>query len=120
MIQNILIAGGITFFIYIAVEFIKSIRQFMIFKKVRETILISAFTYLKRTPDSHVDLNHLHSLLMKKLSEFKLVKWVREINITWQSQDAIQFIFELEFKELHPKYKFVIGLDDIREVIKHE
>jgi len=117
MLLNILFAAAMTFSIFLTVEFIKSIQQFLIFKKVRETILLSSFSYLKQTPHSFVDLNKMREMLMNKLSEIKLSKWVYDLKITWQSSDAIQFVFELKFNELKPKYKFVIGLKDIEEIV---
>lgn len=117
MLLNILFAGAVTFSIFLMVEFLKSIQQFLIFKKVRETILLSSFSYLKQTPHSIVDLNKMREMLLGKLSETKLSKWVNDLKITWQSSDAIQFVFELKFNEIKPKYKFVIGLKDIEEII---
>ncbi len=116
MLINVLIAAVLTFSIFLTVEFIKSVQQFLIFKKVRETILLSAFSYLKQTPQSFVDLNRLREMLLKRLSDTKLSRWVNDLKITWQSHDAIQFVFELKFNEMKPKYKFVIGLKDIEEI----
>jgi hypothetical protein len=84
---------------------------------VREVILIATFNYLKRTPKGFVDLSSLKHLLMDKLMEIKLSAWVKEINITWQSMDVIQFVFELDFEKIKPKYKFVIGLKDVEEIV---
>jgi hypothetical protein len=99
------------------VESYKSVKQFLIFKRVREAILIATFNYLKRTPKSFVDLSRLKHLLIDKLKEIKLGTWVKEITITWQSVDVIQFVFELEFEKIQPKYKFIIGLKDIEEIL---
>ncbi|OJV66377.1 MAG: hypothetical protein BGO41_02800 [Clostridiales bacterium 38-18] len=117
MLENVLIAGIATFIVFISVETIKSFRQFLIFKRVRETILIAAFGYLKHTPKGFVDLSRLKTHLIEKLREIKLIRWVKDITITWESVDAIQFVFELKFEKLQPKYKFVIGLKDVDEVI---
>lgn len=117
MFNNLLISGFATFLIYLIVEAFKSIRQFLIFKRVREVILIATFNYLKRTPKGFVDLTKLRHVLMEKLLEIKLSSWVKEINITWQSVDVIQFVFELEFEKIQPKYKFVIGLKEVEEII---
>lgn len=117
MFNNLLVSGFATFLIYLVVEAFKSIRQFLIFKRVREVILIATFNYLKRTPKGFVDLSNLRHVLMEKLLEIKLSSWVKEINITWQSVDVIQFVFELEFEKIKPKYKFVIGLKEVEEII---
>lgn len=117
MLNNLVISGIATFMIYLIIESFKSIRQFFIFKRVREVILIATFTYLKRTPKGFVDLSSLKHLLIDKLREIKLSTWVKEINITWQSMDVIQFVFELDFEKIQPKYKFVIGLKDIEEIV---
>lgn len=116
--MNITIAGLATFVIFLMVESAKSVRQFMIFKRVREVILISTFNYLKRTPKGFVDLLRLKHLLLDKLGEIKLSNWVKDINITWQSVDVIQFVFELKFEKIQPKYKFIIGLKDVEEIIR--
>ncbi len=118
MITNILISGIITCVIFFVVESFKSVRQFLIFKKVREVILVSTFNYLKRTPKGFVDLLGLKHILLEKLKEIKLSSWVKDINITWQSVDVIQFVFELKFEKIQPKYKFIIGLKDIEEIVE--
>lgn len=118
MLMQIAIAGIATFVIFLMVESVKSIRQFMIFKRVREVILVSTFNYLKRTPKGFVDLSRLKFLLIDKLGEIKLSYWVKDINITWQSVDVIQFVFELKFEKIQPKYKFIIGLKDVEEIIR--
>ncbi len=112
MLMNVLIAAFVTLGIYIVVEFVKSIRQFLIFKRVRTTILMSIFHYLKKTPQNFVDLHHLKGVLLNRLKETKMSAWVRDITISWHSADAIEFVFELNFKKVHPKYKFVIGLEE--------
>ena len=96
MLMEIIFAGVATFVIFLMVESVKSIRQFLIFKRVREVILVSTFNYLKRTPKGFVDLSRLKHLLVDKLGEIKLTNWVKDINITWQSVDVIQFVFELK------------------------
>lgn len=118
MLLNVMIAGVITFLIFIAVEFYNSMRQFIIFKKVRDALLLSTFNYLKKTPERMVDLNRLRNVLIERLQEIKLSPWVDDIKITWQSVDAIQFIFEFNFEKLKPKYKFIIGLKDVEEMLK--
>lgn len=118
MILNILIAGAMTFSIYLIVEFYKSIRQFMLFNRIREALLLSTFNYLRRTPQRMVDLNNLRGLLFEKLKEQKMSMWVDDIKISWHSMDAIQFIFVFKFEKLKPKYKFVIGLKDVEEMMK--
>ncbi|HSN66560.1 MAG TPA: hypothetical protein VLS94_07965 [Fusibacter sp.] len=118
MLTNIILSGVATFLIFLMVESYKSIRQFLIFKRVREAILIATFNYLKRTPKGFVDLSRLKHLLLDKLKEIKLGNWVKEITITWQSVDVIQFVFELEFEKIRPKYKFIIGLKDIEEIME--
>lgn len=118
MLTNIVLSGVATFLIFLMVESYKSIRQFLIFKRVREAILIATFNYLKRTPKGFVDLSRLKHLLLDKLKEIKLGNWVKEITITWQSVDVIQFVFELEFEKIRPKYKFIIGLKDIEEIME--
>jgi hypothetical protein len=118
MLTNIILSGVATFLIFLMVESYKSIRQFLIFKRVREAILIATFNYLKRTPKGFVDLSRLKHLLLDKLKEIKLGNWVKEITITWQSVDVIQFVFELEFEKIKPKYKFIIGLKDIEEIME--
>jgi hypothetical protein len=89
----------------------------MIFKRIREAILVATFNYLKKTPKHFVDLSGLRNHLMEKLKEIQLAMWVKEISITWQSVDVIQFVFELSFERFQPKYKFVIGLRDIDQII---
>ena len=117
MLTNIVLSGVATFLIFLMVQSYKSVKQFLIFKRVREAILIATFNYLKRTPKSFVDLSRLKHLLIDKLKEIKLGSWVKEITITWQSVDVIQFVFELEFEKIRPKYKFIIGLKDIEEIM---
>jgi hypothetical protein len=117
MLTNIILSGVATFLIFLMVESYKSVKQFLIFKRVREAILIATFNYLKRTPKGFVDLSRLKHLLIDKLKEIKLGTWVKEITITWQSVDVIQFVFELEFEKIQPKYKFIIGLKDIEEIL---
>ncbi len=117
MLTNIILSGIATFLVFLMAESFKNIRQFLIFKRVREAILIATFNYLKRTPKGFVDLSRLKGLLFDKLKEIKLIIWVKEITITWQSVDVIQFVFELEFKRFKPKYKFIIGLKDIEEIM---
>lgn len=117
MLTNIILSGVATFLIFLMVQSYKSVKQFLIFKRVREAILIATFNYLKRTPKSFVDLSRLKHLLIDKLKEIKLGSWVKEITITWQSVDVIQFVFELEFEKIRPKYKFIIGLKDIEEIM---
>ncbi len=118
MLTNIILSGVATFLIFLMVESYKSVKQFLIFKRVREAILIATFNYLKRTPKGFVDLSRLKHLLLDKLKEIKLGNWVKEITITWQSVDVIQFVFELEFEKIKPKYKFIIGLKDIEEIME--
>lgn len=118
MLTNIVLSGVATFLIFLMVESYKSVKQFLIFKRVREAILIATFNYLKRTPKGFVDLSRLKHLLLDKLKEIKLGNWVKEITITWQSVDVIQFVFELEFEKIKPKYKFIIGLKDIEEIME--
>lgn len=118
MLTNIIFSGVATFLIFLMVESYKSVKQFLIFKRVREAILIATFNYLKRTPKGFVDLSRLKHLLLDKLMEIKLGNWVKEITITWQSVDVIQFVFELEFEKIRPKYKFIIGLKDIEEIME--
>lgn len=118
MLMQIIIAGLATFVIFLMVESVKSIRQFLIFKRVREVILVSTFNYLKRTPKGFVDLSRLKHLLVDKLGEIKLTNWVKDINITWQSVDVIQFVFELKFEKIQPKYKFIIGLKDVEDIVR--
>lgn len=118
MLTNIILSGVATFLIFLMVESYKSVKQFLIFKRVREAILIATFNYLKRTPKGFVDLSRLKHLLIDKLKEIKLGNWVKEITITWQSVDVIQFVFELEFEKIKPKYKFIIGLKDIEEIME--
>lgn len=115
MIINILIATFLTLGIYFAVGFVKSFKQFIIFKKVRTMILLSIFQYLKKTPQKFVDLQHLKQTLENHLIEQQLMLWVREINITWHSVNAIEFVFEMNFERIQPKYKFVIGLDEFEK-----
>lgn len=117
MLTNVIISMVLTFLIFLTFESLKSIRQFMIFKRVRETILVTTFNYLKKTPKHFVDLSGLRNHLMEKLKEIQLAMWVKEISITWQSVDVIQFVFELSFERIQPKYKFVIGLRDIEQII---
>lgn len=117
MFTSVLIAMVLTFSIFMTVEFIKSVKQFLIFKQVRETILMVVFSYLKQTPQTFVDLVKLRELLLRKLNEIRLTRWVYDLKVTWSSYDAIQFVIELKFKEMKQKYKFVIGLKDIQEVI---
>ncbi len=117
MLTNIVVSGIATFLVFLIVESYKNVRQFLIFKRVREAILIATFNYLKRTPKGFVDLSRLKHLLLDKLKEIKLAIWVKEITITWQSVDVIQFVFELEFEKIQPKYKFIIGLKDIEEIL---
>lgn len=112
MLWNILIAAFLTLGIYIIAEFVKSFRQFLIFKKVRTMILVSIFQYLKKTPQKFVDLSNLKHLLEERLLEQQLMLWVKDITISWHSTNAIEFVFELNFEKMHPKYKFVIGLDE--------
>ena len=118
MFFEVLIAGVLTFIVFIIAEFASSIRQFLIFKKVREEIVVSAFNYLKQTPVSALDLNTLREQLLKKLSDMKLSKWVSELRINWNTMDSIQFVFELKFDKVKPRYKFVIGLNDINDGLK--
>lgn len=118
MLTNIVLSGIATFLIFLLVEGFKSVRQFLIFKRVREVILIATFNYLKRTPKGFVDLPRLKRLLLDKLGEIKLSMWVQDITITWQSVDVIQFVFELKFEKIQPKYKFIIGLKDIEEIVE--
>lgn len=118
MWNNILIAGGTTFLIFISVEFVISIRQLIIFKKIRAAILLSTFNYLKKTPQHFVDLQYLTSILHNRLQEAHLKKWVVDIKISWHSVDSIQFVFELNFEKLKPKYKFVIGLNEFDQSIQ--
>ncbi|GAB6107912.1 hypothetical protein [Fusibacter bizertensis] len=118
MLNNVLISGIATFIIFVFVEGYRSFRQFLIFKRVRETILVETFGYLKKTPKGFVDLNRLKNLLLDHLKEIKLSAWVKDINITWQSVDVIQFVFELKFEKLEPKYKFIIGLKDVDEIVE--
>jgi len=118
MLTNIILSGIATFLIFLWVEGYKSVRQFLIFKRVREVILIATFNYLKRTPKGFVDLPRLKHLLLEKLREIKLSVWVQDITITWQSVDVIQFVFELKFEKIQPKYKFIIGLKDIEEIVE--
>ena len=115
MFLNIIVAGLATFFIFMMVETVKSFRQFLIFKRVRQTILLATFAYLRKTPKGFVDLARLKHVLYERLMEIKLATWVKEINITWQSVDVIQFVFELRFEKIQPKYKFIIGLKDFDE-----
>lgn len=117
MLTNVIISMVLTFLIFLTFESLKSIRQFMIFKRVREAILVTTFNYLKKTPKHFVDLSGLRNHLMEKLKEIQLAMWVKEISITWQSVDVIQFVFELSFERIQPKYKFVIGLRDIEQII---
>ena len=65
-----------------------------------------------------MDLLGLKHILLEKLKEIKLSSWVKDINITWQSVDVIQFVFELKFEKIQPKYKFIIGLKDIEEIVE--
>jgi len=116
MLNSLVISGIATFIIFLMVESDKNIRQFLIFRRVREVILISTFNYLKITPKGFVDLPKLRFLLMDKLIEIKLASWVKDISITWKSVDVIQFVFELKFEKFQPKYKFVIGLKDVEEI----
>lgn len=109
---NVLIAAVATFILYLLVEFVISIKQFLIFKRVREAVLLTTFMYLKKTPQRFVDLQILKGFLLNRLKDTKLESWVNDIRITWHSNDAIQFVFELNFEKLKPKYKFVIGLDE--------
>ena len=73
---------------------------------------------LFRSPKGFVDLLGLKHILLEKLKEIKLASWVKDINITWQSVDVIQFVFELKFEKIQPKYKFIIGLKDIEEIVE--
>ena len=73
---------------------------------------------MKKTPKGFVDLLRLKALLLDHLKEIKLSTWVKDINITWQSVDVIQFVFELKFEKLQPKYKFIIGLKDVEEIVE--
>lgn len=116
MLNAYIIAGIGTLIIFLMVESYKNVRQFLIFRRVRETILVSTFNYLKATPKGFVDLPRLRFLLMEKLVEIKLSSWVKDISITWQSVDVIQFVFELKFEKFQPKYKFIIGLKDVEEI----
>ncbi|MDH8678933.1 hypothetical protein QE109_12275 [Fusibacter bizertensis] len=118
MLNNILISGIATFIIFVLIEGYRSFKQFLIFKRVRETILVATFGYLKKTPKGFVDLLRLKALLLDHLKEIKLSTWVKDINITWQSVDVIQFVFELKFEKLQPKYKFIIGLKDVEEIVE--
>ena len=47
-----------------------------------------------------------------------LFRSVKDINITWQSVDVIQFVFELKFEKIQPKYKFIIGLKDVEDIVR--
>ena len=118
MLFNVFISAFATLLIYLTVDFYKNFRQFLIFKRVRTAILTSTFHYLQRTPNRFVDLNRLKQVQMEKLKEIKLSEWVDDIKITWKSVDAIQFVFELNFERLKPRYKFVIGLKDIEDMVK--
>ncbi|MDN5351105.1 MAG: hypothetical protein PWQ12_21 [Clostridiales bacterium] len=118
MIFNIFISAFATLLIYLSVDFYKNFKQFLIFKRVREAILSSTFYYLQRTPNHFVDLNHLKQAQLEKLTEIKLSEWVQDIKITWKSVDVIQFVFELKFERLKPRYKFVIGLKDVEDMVK--
>ena len=80
--------------------------------------MVATFGYLKKTPKGFVDLLRLKALLLDHLKEIKLSTWVKDINITWQSVDVIQFVFELKFEKLQPKYKFIIGLKDVEEIVE--
>ncbi|MBS7525523.1 hypothetical protein KHM83_02385 [Fusibacter paucivorans] len=117
MFYAILIAAIGTLMVYMSVRYIKSIHQIMIFKQVRESILLSTFNYVKQTPDRFLDLNQLRGLAIKRLNEHKLRKWVKALNITWAAHDAIQFMFEFDFTEIHAKYKFIVGIDEIQKVL---
>ena len=117
MFTNVVISMMLTFLIFLTFESLKSVRQFLIFKRVREVILVATFNYLKKTPKSFVDLSGLRNHLMDKLKEIQLSMWVKEISITWQSVDVIQFVFELSFERIQPRYKFVIGLRDFEQII---
>jgi len=117
MINNILFSALLTFTVYFIVNFSKSIYQFMIFKRVRESILLSAYQYLKQTPEHGVDLGKLKEIEMKQLSELKIIRWVKDLKISWRTEDSIEFVFVLKFNGLSPKYKFVIGLKEMNELI---
>lgn len=115
MFYNVLIAGFLTLGIYIVWEFVKSFRQFLIFKKVRMTILLSIFQYLKKTPQKYVDLQNLKHDLEMRLIEQQMMLWVKAINISWHTVNSIEFVLELNFEKISPKYKFVIGLDEFEK-----
>lgn len=114
--MNVIKAGVVTILIYFLVELFFSVKQFLIFKKIRQTILFTTFMYLKKTPQRFVDLNLLKDFLINRLKDTKLEAWVKDIKITWHSVNAIQFVFELNFEKLKPRYKFVIGLDEFDKV----
>lgn len=114
---NILFAAALTAVIYLIIETGKSIRQFFIFRKLRETILTETFSYLEHTPKNLVDLSKLQGRIAEAIGSLKLSSWVKEIKISWQSVDVIQFVFELKFEKLRPHYKFLIGLKELEDFI---
>lgn len=118
MLNNIFIAAALTFAVYFLVEFYKSVRQFLIFNRIRQSLLVSTFNYLKKTPQRMVDLNSLRALLLEKLKDQKMAMWVDDIKISWHTMDAIQFVFIFKFEKLRPKYRFVIGLKDVEDMMK--
>ncbi len=117
MLNSLLIAGLGTLVMFFCIEFIKSVRQFAIFKKVRETLLESIVIYLKETPYTFVDLNVLREKLLLTLIETHQRPWVDDIRITWASNDTILFVFEMNFPKLKPKYKFIVGLKDVQKIV---
>jgi len=115
MIKALLIATIGTLCVYMTVRYINSIRQVLVFKRVREAILLSVFYYLKQTPERFLDLEKLHQLSLNRISEYNLKKWVKWLSITWEHYDAIQVNFELDVSEIHTKYRFIVGVKEVKK-----
>jgi hypothetical protein len=118
MIKALLIATIGTSCMYMMVRYIKSIRQILVFKRVREAILLSVFYYLKQTPEHVLDLEKLHQLSLNRINDCNLKKWVKRLSITWIQYDAIQVHFELNVSDIHTKYRFVVGVKEVKKNLK--
>lgn len=103
--------------IYLSVGYFKSVRRVLIFNRVRELILIETFRYIKKTPDRLLDLDQLQTQTYRRLKANKLIKWVKGLDITWATHDAIQYSFEFEYSAMSKKYKFVIGVEEFQKIV---
>jgi hypothetical protein len=116
---DISIALLATFSIYILITLIKLTRSFIVYKKVKKTIIYSIYYYFNQYDYDYANLEALKKLIEKKLKHINSLEKIEFLELKWKKKNTFQLRFKLNAKKSYPVHSFSFDVSKIRKTLDY-